>query len=223
MLEQVVGAVVVLLVLGCGKSDVSAPEPSASTEGAPARAESAATAELNAMETSVQDLAVDAAQALASFQLPDLSASSSAQLAAASTRTLDQIAVLSRAQNPEVGSLVSSVKSSLNADKALQALAKLPQLAETVKSIPGGQEAMTSAQQMISAWALKQNFEPAMITPALRALQTGDYALLASQASQWIGTGELSDQQQQIIRGVLTNYGLDLPAGELLNKVKGFL
>ena len=78
-----------------------------------------------------------------------------------------------------------------------------------------------TTKAMVSAWALKQGFDAAIIAPVLGALQTGDLGQLAAQGVKLAGVAELSDQQVQILNGVLSNYGIDAKAGEVLNSVKG--
>ncbi|MCC5021822.1 MAG: hypothetical protein J6386_03025 [Candidatus Synoicihabitans palmerolidicus] len=102
----------------------------------------------------------------------------------------------------------------------MEALGQLKGLAEAAKAIP---VAVDAAKQMVSAWALKQGFDTAQIGPILGALQQGDYAGLASQAAMLAGAGGLTEQQKALVNGVLSAYGIDAKADEVLNKVKGLL
>jgi hypothetical protein len=214
------GAVLSVALVGCGKSE----KPTTTADSPAQLSKSTAAPEAEraaAMPVAADKMMADAAQSLASLQVPNLVEVSQAKLADTTAATLDQLATVSQNSNPQVASLVSSLKSSLDADKAIDALNRLPELVAAVKSVPGGEQTVASAKQMVSAWALKQNFDPALIAPALRALQTGDYSSLANEASKWVGTGELTAEQQQILQALLANYGLDLPATEMLKKVKG--
>jgi len=185
-----------LVATGCGKK-----ETVASTAPAPA--------------------AANATAAIAEVTLPDLEATSVTQLASASSETLTNLAALAGPSQPEVVKQAEAVKSAISANRAVDALGQIKQLAASAQAIPGAPAVIEATKQMVSAWALKQGFDTAMIAPVLGALQAGDYAGLGSQAAMLFGAGGLTDQQKELLNGVLSTYGISSKADELMGKVKG--
>ena len=158
----------------------------------------------------------------AKIEVPDLAAASTAKLAQTSAAALTQLTSLAgAADQPAMAADISALQTALAADDAPGALANLQQLAAYAKQVPGAEMLIESSKQMVSAWALKQGFDPAQITPVLRALQSRDYAALASQAAQLAGTGGLSAEQKTLLNGVLQTYGVDAKVDQAINKLKG--
>ena len=62
------------------------------------------------------------------------------------------------------------------------------------QQIPVAAAGIEATKGMVSAWALKQGFDPSLINPVLSALQAGDLGRLAAQAAKLSGTVDLSDQ-----------------------------
>ncbi len=152
--------------------------------------------------------AVASAFDFANFKLPDFQASSTAQLATTASQLLTGLGELTGKSSPTSLTQVEAVKSALNAGKALDALAKLQQLGETVKAIPGAEGLLLAGKQVVSAWALKQGFDPAKISGILGSLQKSDWVGLASQAAALLGKGGVSGEQKSLLDGVLGNFGV---------------
>ena len=213
-----------LVVAGCGKkestaSSAPAPAPAAATPSSSDVKTAAANAEAAVKETAA-DAVERAKAALADLKVPDLKSTSVSQLASTSADTLSNIAALAGPSQPEVAKQVDAVQSSLNSNDVVDALAQIKQLAASAQAIPGAQQAVEGAKQMVSAWALKQGFDTAKISPVLGALQSGDLTGLASQVSTLLGAGGLTDQQKTLLNGVLDTYGINAKANELMGKLK---
>ncbi len=155
------------------------------------------------------------------IQVPDLIEISPEKLADISTGALTQLGAMASSSDVSLDPQLAALKSSLTKGNALAALAQLKTLTAAARQIPGADAAVASTQQMVTAWALKQGFDPATIGPLLGSLQAADFGRLAAQASALIGTGNLTDQQVELINGVLANYGIDAKATEVINNVKG--
>ena len=208
---------VAMVTAGCAKKETvtsTAPAPDAA-------ATQPAAANTDAMAKSLTTSTEDAKSMLSNLKVPDLTSTSVADLAGASERTLTGLSALAGTSNPEVTQQVDALKTSISANKTTDALSQLKQLAASAQAIPGAQTAIDGTKKMVSAWALKQGFDKAKIAPVLGALQSGGYAGLTSQAATLMGTGGLSDQQKSLLNGVLSTYGLDTKANELLGKAKG--
>lgn len=223
-----VGVIGVSLILsGCGgKKTETKTEPAATVptvEAAKAAPGSMEAGVSQAASEAVADSAKKAASMLADLKVPDLKSTSVAQLASVGTETLTNISALAGDTQPEVAKQVEAVKTSISANKATEALGQLKQLAASAQAIPGAPQAVEAAKQMVSAWALKQGFDTAKIAPVLGALQSGDYAGLASQAASLVKDGGLTDHQKELLNSVLGTFGLDAKADELVGKVKGLL
>ncbi len=188
-----------LLLTACGK---------APTEAAPATATPAA------------DVAATASPEPGPVVVPDLAATSAAQLAQTSATALTQLTAVAGSDHPAMAADITALQSALAADDAPGALAKLQQLAAYAKQVPGADVLIESSKQLVSAWALKQGFDTAQIAPVLRALQSRDYASLASQAAQIAGAGGLTDQQKTLLNGVLQAYGVDAKVEQAVEKLK---
>jgi hypothetical protein len=169
---------------------------------------------LDAAKDTLVTKAADAEKMLASFKLPDLSATSGSDLASMSTASLTNLATA----HPEAAKEAEAVKESISANKAKDALSRLGPLAQSVKSIPGAPAAMEGIKKMVSAWALKQGFDTAKITPLLGALQSGDYAGLATKTATLLGGGGVTDEQKGLLNGVMGTFGLE--AGGLMDKAR---
>lgn len=202
---------------------VSAPAAVA-TPPVPAPVTETAAAVQKAVEKSAASLAAAAREQLAKLQLPDFTATTSAQLSALASQTLTQWAQAIETPTAAVTTEIEAVKSALGAEQPLAALASLTKLGDYAKSIPGGEALLQSSKQLVGAWALKQGFDPARISGALGALQKGDYAGLATQAAALFAKGGVSSEQKGILDGVLGSFGLDATqAGAAVNAVKGLL
>ncbi|WP_221032657.1 hypothetical protein [Actomonas aquatica] len=197
-----VGAGVALA--GCGKTDTTATEPTAASTAAVPVAEETEAAVAQATEVKV----------------PDLAEAAPAQLARVSDAALAQIAALAEEQRPELAVNVAALQAALADDDAVGALGKLKQLSDYAQQVPGADVLIESTKQMVSAWALKQGFDTAQITPVLQALQTRDYASLASQAAVLAGRGGLSAEQKALVNGVLEAYGVDAKVDQAIDKLK---
>jgi hypothetical protein len=169
---------------------------------------------LDAAKDTLVTKAADAEKMLASFKLPDLSATSGSDLASMSTASLTNLATA----HPEAAKEAEAVKESIIANKAKDALSRLGPLAQSVKSIPGASAAMEGIKKMVSAWALKQGFDTAKITPLLGALQSGDYAGLATKTATLLGGGGVTDEQKGLLNGVMGAFGIE--AGGLMDKAR---
>lgn len=210
-----------LLVAGCGKKEDSttaaAPAPASPSEAR----EAAATGVETALKETAASTVEQAKTALADLKVPDLKSTSVSDLASKSSATLTNLAAVAGSSQPEVATQVEALQSSMKSNKTVEALAQMKQLAASAQAIPGAQQAIAGAKQMVSAWALKQGFDTAKISPVLGALQSGDLTGLASQVSTLLGAGGLSDQQKALLNGLLSTYGIDSKANELLGKLKG--
>jgi hypothetical protein len=161
---------------------------------------------------------------LAKFKMPDFQSASVEQLASTATQVLTGLGEFGGKTSPTILSQVEAVKTSLSAGKALDALSKLKQLGETVKAIPGAEALLTVSKQVVSAWALKQGFDPAKISGALGSLQKGDWVGLAGQAASLLGKGGVSGEQKSLLDGVLGNFGLSAgTASSAAGALKGLL
>jgi len=210
-----------LIVSGCGKKETASASAPAAT---PAASTTDAKAAVASAETTLKEVAAttveQARTALADLKVPDLKSASTSQLASTSAETLTNLASVAGTSQPEVATQVEAVKSSLSSNDSVGALAKMKQLAASAQAIPGAQQAVEGAKQMVSAWALKQGFDTAKISPVLGSLQSGDLTGLASQVSTLLGAGGLSDQQKALLNGVLDTYGVNAKATELMGKLK---
>lgn len=157
---------------------------------------------------------------ISDIQMPDLAEISSDKLGQLSLGALSSFAS-EGTKTPGMMSQLTGLKSSLNSGDVIDTLNQLKGWADAAQQIPGATAGIQSTKAMVSAWALKQGFDAGMIAPVLGALQTGDLGQLAAQGVKLAGVAELSDQQVQILNGVLSNYGIDAKAGEVLNSVKG--
>jgi hypothetical protein len=208
---------VALVAAGCAKKEPVTSTDKAAADAAtasPSAATEPAATQLDAAKDAVATTAADAKETLESFKLPDLSATSGTDLASMSTASLTNLA----AAHPEATKEAEAVKESITANKATDALNRLGPLAESVKSIPGAPAAIEGIKKMVSAWALKQGFDTAKVTPLLGALQSGDYAGLASQAATLLGGGGVTDEQKGLLNGVMGAFGIE--AGGLMDKAR---
>jgi hypothetical protein len=196
-----------LLAIGCSKSE---PTADAATTATPTPTAAPATVEVG----QIADRPVE-------ISIPNLSQTSADQLAKLGAQSLSNLSFLGGGNSTGIADQISSLKSSLDGNQAVDALAKLKQLSDAAQSIPGAPIVLEGTKQLVSAWALKQGFDTSTVTPVLSALQHKDYASLASQAAVLVGTGGLTPQQQQIVNGVLTNYGIDAKVDQALDAVKG--
>jgi|GEM_PF-1691698 len=197
-----------LFATGCSKSDST---PAASAPPAPQTVKSTpATVEVGTL-----------AQRPVEITIPNLSQTSADQLAQLGSQSLSNLAILGGEKSSGITDQITSLRSSLDGNQAVDALNKLKQLSDVAQSIPGAPIVIEGTKQLVSAWALKQGFDPSTITPVLAAIQQKDYASLASQAAILVGTGGLTAEQKQIVNGVLTNYGIDAKVDQALDAVKG--
>ena len=201
-------------LMGCSKSEPAAQapaaEPQAVTESSPMKAMPTTTKEAKMM---VKDMAP--------IQVPNLIEISPDKLANISADALTQLGAMAASSDVSLNTQLDALKSALNKENAMAALEQLPAIISAAKQIPGADAAIASTQQMVTGWALKQGFDPATINPMLGSLQAADFGRLAAQASSLIGTGDLTDQQVELINGVLASYGIDAKATEVINSVKG--
>lgn len=158
---------------------------------------------------------------MAPIQVPNLIEISPDKLANISADALTQLGAMAASSDVSLNTQLDALKSALNKENAMAALEQLPAIISAAKQIPGADAAIASTQQMVTGWALKQGFDPATINPMLGSLQAADFGRLAAQASSLIGTGDLTDQQVELINGVLASYGIDAKATEVINSVKG--
>jgi hypothetical protein len=218
----IAGVAVAAGLTACSKTEQT---PAAAPVQAPSAAAPAAApkvepvpAPVAAAPVEVQKAAVEvvkpAAEAAASafnfanFKLPDFQAASVGQLAGTASQLLTGLGELTGKSSPASLMQVDAVKSALSAGKALEALSKLQQLGETVKAIPGAEGLLMAGKQVVSAWALKQGFDPAKISGVLGSLQKSDWVGLASQAATLLGKGGVSGEQKSLLDGVLGNFGV---------------
>lgn len=203
---------------GCGKS-----EPSA--ESAPTPATSEAPAAKVEVGTSLDQVAKTAESLAKSvgveLKIPDFKTASVAELSSVATQALGKLET-AVASTPAALKQVEAVKSSLTAGDAKAALSSLSGLGDMVKNIPAANGLLTQAKQLVSAWALKQGFDPAKISGVLGALQTGDVGAIAKQATALLGKGGVSGEQSDLLKGVLNTFGIDsTSAAGAVNAVKG--
>jgi hypothetical protein len=234
------GVVVVAGLTACSKPEqAAAPTPPATvtskTEPTPAPAPAVVTvsppAPIEAPKVAAETVkAIEAPQAaasvfsLANFKMPDFQSASVEQLASTAAQVLTGLGDFGGKTSPTALSQVEAVKTSLSAGKALDALSKLKQLGDTVKAIPGADALLTVSKQVVSAWALKQGFDPAKISGALGSLQKGDWVGLAGQAASLISKGGVSGEQKSLLDGVLGNFGLSAgSASSAAGALKGLL
>jgi len=194
---------------GCGKS-----EPAA-TDASPAKVEVGMS----------MDQAVKAAESLAKaanveLKIPDFKTVSVADLSKVASQALTGLGSVVES-SPAALKQVQAVQSSLAAGDAKAALSSLAGLGDAVQSIPGAAALLEQSKQLVSAWALKQGFDPAKISGVLGALQTGDMGALAQQATTLLGKGGLSGEQTDLLKGVLNTFGID--SGSAVSAVKGLL
>lgn len=192
-----------LALSGCGKKDAPEAVVQKPAEVAPAA------------ENLVAKPAVPA-----KVEVPDLKSASSEKLVEVSGVALTQLAALGGPKQPDLAREAEAVKLALSGNDALGALGKLQSLASYVQQIPGAPILLEAAKQTVSAWALKQGFDTARISPVLSALQARDYAALASQAAMLAGKGGLTPEQKALVNGVLQTYGIDAKVDDVLGKVK---
>jgi hypothetical protein len=189
------------------------------------KSEPAATATASAVDDPVPPATTPmekaAGQMLNAFQVPNLMEVSPDKLAAVSSDALSQLGQMAASSNVDMSGQLDALKAALTKENAMAALDQLPAIISAAQQIPGADAAIASTQQMITGWALKQGFDPATINPMLASLQAADFGRLAAQASTLMGTGDLTDQQINLINGVLANYGVDAQATEVINSVKG--
>lgn len=153
--------------------------------------------------------------------IPNLSQSSADQLAQLGAQSLSNLSLLGGEKSSGIVDQISSLRSSLDGNQAVDALNKLKQLSAAAQSIPGAPIVIEGTKQLVSAWALKQGFDPATINPVLTAIQQKDYVGLASQAAVLVGKGGLTPEQKLIVNGVLSNYGIDAKVDDAIDAVKG--
>lgn len=219
-------------LVGCSKSEpvattttpAPATTPAAAPVSAPVTAPVVPAETIAAAKESATTIAVMAAarESLANLKLPDFKTASTQQLSDLAAQALTQWAQAVEKPSPTVTTEVASVKAALAQEKPAAALASLTKLGDYAKSIPGGEALLQSSKQLVSAWALKQGFDVAKISGVLGALQSGDYAALASQAATLLGKGGVSGEQKGILDGVLGTFGLDATqASGAVNAVKG--
>lgn len=205
-------------LVGCSKSE---PTSTAASTQAPA-----ATAAVPAKTTAPDPAALVAAarESLANLKLPDFKKTTVEDLAGLATQTLTQWSQTVEKPSASVLKEVDAVKAALSKSEPLAALGSLTKLGEQVKSIPGAEALLQSTKQLVSAWALKQGFDAAKISGVLGALQSGDYAGLATQATGLLAKGGVSGDQKKLLEGVLGTFGVDAGnAAGAVNAVKGLL
>jgi hypothetical protein len=156
------------------------------------------------------------------LKIPDFKTASVADLSALASQALSG---LGQAANSAPGLLekVTAVKTALSAGQASQALAALGGLGAAAKNFPGASALAETATQAVSAWALKQGFDAAKISGVLGALQKKDLTALTSKATALLGKGGVTDEQQGLLKGVLSAYGIDTSkAAGAAGMLKGF-
>ncbi len=202
---------------GCGKS-----EPSAETAPAAASEAPAAKVEIGGSMDQITKTAASLAKSVGvELKIPDFKTASVAELSSVATQALGQLET-AVASTPAALKQVEAVKSSLTAGDAKAALSSLSGLGDMVKNIPAANGLLTQAKQLVSAWALKQGFDPAKISGVLGALQTGDVGAIAKQATALLGKGGVSGEQSDLLKGVLNTFGIDsTSAAGAVNAVKG--
>ena len=201
-------------LVGCSKSEPTASDPVATPQTV------AESQPMKAMPTTAQEAKMTVKE-MAAIQVPNLIEISPDKLANISADALTQLGTMAASSDVDMSSQLEALKSSLTKENAMAALNQLPAIVSAARQIPGADAAIASTQQMVTGWALKQGFDPATINPLLGSLQAADFGRLAAQASSLIGTGDLSDQQVELINGVLASYGVDAKATEVINSVKG--
>jgi hypothetical protein len=170
----------------------------------PIKAITAPTETITALKTPKTEAS---AFSLESFKLPDFQSASVDQLATTASQVLTGLGDMSGKSTPSALAQIDAVKTSLSAGKALEALSALSKLGDTVKAIPGAEGVLTIGKQVVSAWALKQGFDPAKISGVLGSLQKGDWLGLAAQAATLVGKGGVSGEQKGLLNGVLGVFG----------------
>ncbi len=161
---------------------------------------------------------------LANFKLPDFQSASTLQLASTATQVLTGLGELAGPSSPSAMTQIEAVKTSLSAGKALEAISALSKLGDTVKAIPGAEGLLTVGKQVVSAWALKQGFDPAKISGSLGALQKGDWVGLAAQVATLVGKGGVTGEQKGLLDGVLGLFGQNSGAASAATSaLKGLL
>ncbi len=230
----ITGVIVAAGLTACSKPEQAPAAPAAPVVAAPAAAAKAEPVPaVAAAPVEVQKAAAEVAKPVAeatasafnfaNFKLPDLQSASVGQLASTASQLLTGLGDLTGKSSPSSLTQVEAVKSALSAGKALEALAKLQQLGETVKAIPGAEGLLMAGKQVVSAWALKQGFDPAKISGVLGSLQKGDWVGLASQAATLLGKGGVSGEQKSLLDGVLGNFGVGGGAASAAGALKGLL
>lgn len=131
---------------------------------------------------------------MSEIKMPDLAGISADQLGQLSIAALTNLAGMADAESPGMMSQLSGLKSSLSSKDPIEALGQLKEWAVMAQQIPGAAAGIEATKGMVSAWALKQGFDPSLINPVLSALQAGDLGRLAAQAAKLSGTVDLSDQ-----------------------------
>lgn len=131
---------------------------------------------------------------MSEIKMPDLAGISADQLGQLSIAALTNLAGMADAESPGMMSQLSGLKSSLSSKDPIEALGQLKEWAVMAQQIPGAAAGIETTKGMVSAWALKQGFDPSLINPVLSALQAGDLGRLAAQAAKLSGTVDLSDQ-----------------------------
>lgn len=142
------------------------------------------------------------------LKLPDFKTASVADLSALASQALSGLGQVAGSA-PGLLEKVNAVKSALGAGQASQALTALAGLGAAAKNIPGAAALADTATQVVSAWALKQGFDAAKISGVLGALQKKDLSALTSKATGLLSKGEVTADQQGLLKGVLNAYGID--------------
>lgn len=199
---------------GCGKS-----EPAAESTGSEAPA---AKVEVGVSMDQVAKTAESLAKSVGvELKIPDFKTASVADISQVASQALTGLGSVVES-TPAALKQVEAVQSSLTAGDAKAALSSLAGLGDAVKSIPAAANLLEQSKQLVSAWALKQGFDPAKISGVLGALQTGDMGALAKQATALLGKGGLSGEQSDLLKGVLNTFGIDSSsAAGALNAAKG--
>lgn len=199
---------------GCGQSEPAASKPS--SEAPAAKVEVGVSMEQVA--TKAEALAKSVGVEL---KIPDFKTASVADISAVASQALSGLGSVVES-SPAALKQVQAVQSSLAAGDAKATLSSLSGLGDLVKNIPAASTLLEQSKQLVSAWALKQGFDPAKISGVLGALQTGDVGALAKQATALLGKGGLSGEQSDLLKGVLNTFGIDSSsAAGAVGAVKG--
>ncbi|MFH1499198.1 MAG: hypothetical protein ABII82_15390 [Verrucomicrobiota bacterium] len=199
---------------GCGQSEPAAPDapseaPTAKVEVGVSMEQVATRAEALAKSVGIE------------LKIPDFKTASVADISKVASQALSGLGSVVES-SPAAVKQVQAVQSSLTAGDAKAALASLSGLGDLVKNIPAAATLLEQSKQLVSAWALKQGFDPAKISGVLGALQTGDLGALAKQATALLGKGGVSGEQSDLLKGVLNTFGIDSSsAAGALNAAKG--